>query len=218
MAAKSVPSSSRPFDLVAADPIVGAPSRIDVLGDRIAVSSAALTGEPEAPRLLALRRLGDVDVEQRVRRQARAHHVGGEPLDEARRRREAEVAASRERDGDRRDAEQHAFHRRRYRPRVVEIVTEIGPAIDPRDHEPRPVRRERVDAEKHAVRRRAVDGKPAGYGFVRRAAAGAASASDSPRCAPDPARPPRPRRATPWHHSAPATPRNGCRRRSRPES
>src|SRR6185503_5201269 len=57
------------LDFVAADPVVGAPSRVDVLGDRIAVTSAALTSEPEAPGLLALRRLGDVDVEQRVRRQ-----------------------------------------------------------------------------------------------------------------------------------------------------
>ena len=112
--------------LVAADPVVLLPARVDLLDDRVAVAPAAHARQRVAGERLAVDRRRHVDVEERVRREPPLQHPGGEARREVGRDVEAEAVAADGRDRDRRHAEERPLHRRGDGPGVGDVVAEVA--------------------------------------------------------------------------------------------
>jgi hypothetical protein len=142
-----------------ADPVIGHAARIDTLDQLVADLVPPLARDHDALDRVG-EHVGEVDVDQRVRRPARlgelADHLGrmllrGRPLD-----RVAALHLLAQRD--RRHAEHRRFHRRGDGARVDDVLAEIAAAVDAGEAERRLVVLEDVvDREQHAVGRRAVD-------------------------------------------------------------
>ena len=207
-----LPGGRRP-----ADPVVGDAARVGPPDQLVLVDPLAEPGDLD-PGARLERDGRHVHVEELGRLEAALEdrpgdHRGGRGREREVVRREVVVA-----DRERRAAREHGLHRGADRPRVGDVVAEVGAVVDPARDEVDRTGEQAQEDEPDRVRRRAVDRpgrasrRPA---FARAPGAGAtSSASGRPRSGSCRARSRGPRRGPPSPGPGPAGRATRCRRRS----